>query len=379
VSVFDDMERTDIEPSGHLISRADYLNASARPEAAQVRNQVDAMLGRYPEAHRIEIVRRIRSRDDRLHRSALFELTLHELLIRQGFTIIAIEPQLPGGRAPDFLVEAPDATRLYLEATLAMGEIGADPGADRRMREVLQAIDDVDSPDFFLSLHPRGRPDQPVAVAKLRRQIQAWVNGLDHEAVVADFAAHRPLPSIALERHGLRIIIEALPKNTRSRAGRAIGGRMLAGGQVNPHLAIKVSVEGKGGHYGDLDLPLVVAVNALDEFANVDSAIDALFGTDAVVVDANGGMRNVRNPDGAWRGPGGPVYTRVSAVLSTERLSAWDLTQRSIRLILNPWAARPLADIPLRIAVHRVADGRLTVEPGETLAALLGLPAGWPE
>jgi hypothetical protein len=39
------------------------------------------------------MIRRLRSRDDVLHRSAFFELLLHALLIRQGFTIVEIEPR----------------------------------------------------------------------------------------------------------------------------------------------------------------------------------------------------------------------------------------------------------------------------------------------
>jgi len=40
-----------------------------------------------------------------------------------------------------------------------------------------------------------------------------------------------------------------------------------------------------------------------------------------------------RDGDGAWWGCGGPVNKRVSAVLSTEGLTAWSLGQRSARLI----------------------------------------------
>jgi hypothetical protein len=69
---------------------------------------------------------------------------------------------------------------------------------------------------------------------------------------------------------------------------------MLAGSQINPHLAIKSSVEGKAGHYGELDLPFVIAVNALDEFADAASAIDALFGSDGVAIGHNGDVLPTR-------------------------------------------------------------------------------------
>jgi hypothetical protein len=377
--IFDEVDRTAAEPASHLVGLFDYLNASARREAVRVRATLEAMLEHYPEDHRAELVRRLRSRDDRLHRSSVFELVMHELLIRQGLRVVEIEPVLANGRAPDFLVEAPDGSQFYLEATIASGEAGADAGSDRRMREALQAIDEVVSPDFFLGVHTSGAPRSQVATGRLRRAVQAFVDGLDYDTARVNFEAQRPTPIFSMEHDGLRIVIDVIPKNTRQAGGRAIGSRVLPGGVVTPHVAIKSAIEGKAGRYGDLNLPYVIAVSALEEFANADSAIDALFGTEAVVVHADGRDEWVRNPDGAWRNRNGPVYTRVSAVLSTERLSAWDLGQRSLRLIHNPWAARPLGDVPLGVEVRRVVDERLVTVPGRSLREILELPEGWPE
>ena len=379
MSAFDVLDRTDIEPAGHLISRADYLNASARPEAARVRAFVDQLLDQYPAAKRDALVRRLRSRDDSPHRSAWFELILHGLILARGFTVIDIEPPLPGGRSPDYLVGAPDGREFFLEATVAEGEIGADPGADRRLRDVLQAIDDVNSPDVFLSLHHRGVPAQPVRIGRLRAQVQRFVDALDYDALVAGLAARRPGPMISLEEHGLLLRITAIPKNLRQAGGRAMGGRMLPGGLIHPNTPIKAAVESKAGRYGQLDRPYIIAVCALETFANADAAIDALFGTDQVVVNPDGGHRWARNRDGAWMGPGGPVHTRVSAVLSTERLSPWDVAQRPMRLIHNPWAARPILDLPIGVEVRQVVEDRLRVQPGLSLAEIFQLPAGWPE
>lgn len=377
--IFDDTKRVDIEPAGHLVGGFEYLNASARVEAARVRDVLEDMMTRYPEANRAELTRRIRSRGERLHRSAVFELILHDLLLRHGFHILEIEPELPNGRAPDFLVEAADGIRFYLEATIAWGEAAADPGADRRMMDALQAIDDVTSPNFFLSLHTRGTPARQVAMGRLRRDVQAFVDRLDYDAVVDAVENNRPTPVYQAEIEGLHILIEPIPKNLRGQGGgRAIGGRMLPGGVVRPHEAIASAIRGKAGRYGELDLPYVVAVNALETYANRESVIDALFGTEAVVVRRDG-HEWVRNPDGVWYGRGGPTNTRVSAVLSTERLSGWDIGQRSLRLIANPWAARPLPGILLGVEVKRVENERLVTTPGATLAELFELPEGWPE
>ncbi|MCT4369068.1 hypothetical protein CLG85_001420 [Yangia mangrovi] len=247
VTAFDHLVREGQEPASHLIGKFDYLNTSGRPEADAVRALVDQWLADYPASHRPEMIRRLRSRNDILHSSSLFELMLHALLLRQGFTVVEIEPALPNGRSPDFLVEAPSGAHFYLEATLASGMDNVAVGADRRMREALQAIDEVQSPDFFLHLHTRGTPTQPVAVSGLRRSLQSFVDGLDYEQAVAnEESGMAAAPIWQHDEHGAHFTIEPVPKNVRRMGGRAVGSRMLPGGVIHPEIAIRSAVKKKG-------------------------------------------------------------------------------------------------------------------------------------
>jgi hypothetical protein len=69
----------------------------------------------------------------------------------------------------------------------------------------------------------------------------------------------------------------------------------------------------------------------------------------------------------------------VSAVLSTEQLTAWSLGQRRARLILNPWAENPLTDLDLTVDQH-APDGDLLIKrDGKSLREVYGLADGWPE
>lgn len=58
---------------------------------------------------------------------------------------------------------------------------------------------------------------------------------------------------------------------------------------------------------------------------------------------------------------------------------AWDVGQRPMRLIHNPWAARPILDLQVGIEVRQVANERLSITPGQSLPQIFGLPLGWPE
>ena len=378
--IFDGNERTNIEPACHLISQFDYLNRSARPEAAHVRTIMEEMLALYPEPHRSKLVPRLQSRDDIQHNGAVFELILHELLIRRKCRVIAIEPEIPGNsHKPDFLVESPEGFRFYLEAKIATGALGAAPGADRRMRDALQAIDEVDSPNFFLCLRSHGIPASQVPKKQLRHEVQSFVNALDNKTVVAAFEAGRSSPTYTFEHDGLRVQVEVVPKRFKGNGGRAIGVQVMPGGVVEPHLPIRNALNEKAGRYGKPNLPFIIAVNALDQYANEDSAIEALFGTKCFAERDDGSVRIAHEHDGVWGTAAHPIYQRVSAVFSTERLSAWKLGQCSARLIVNPWAAHTIPDYPLGVDVLQGGDECLARSSGLTLREILGLPEGWPE
>ena len=156
---------------------------------------------------------------------------------------------------------------------------------------------------------------------------------------------------------------------------------MLDASWVQPRCAIRDAVIGKATRYGDLDLPYVVAVNATSDYADEEDAVDALFGPLATIVRSTGAgyeHEPARLPDSVWKGRGGPTNTRVSAVLSTERLTPWSVGKQRARLIINPWARKPLPELALGVDVLRLEGPLLRRFPGNDLRTIFGCPEGWP-
>jgi hypothetical protein len=377
--LFDDRLRTLEGGASHVISQFDYLNESARPEAVCVRDLVDEWLSHYPAPQRGRLVNRLRSRDNILHHGAFFELLLHELLLKSSCEVIAIERSIEGSeRKPDFLASTPGGERFYLEATLATGRSQADAGRQQLLSEALQAIDSVESPNFFLSLHIRGMPTQPISARGLRHRLRQFLAPLDPAVASAQLEQGVFEPYSHVEEHdGVRLLITAVPKH-RPAAGRALGGYSLPPRERDAHLRIRDAVAGKASRYGELDLPYIVAVNAQGHYADCDDAFAALFGSDAAT-EQDGKWVPTRMPDGALSGPRGPQNTRVSAVLSTERLGSWSIRQQRARLIHNPWAQRPLISRPFALEEWRPQGEHLVRSEGASLGEIFGLPEGWPE
>lgn len=355
-----------------MIARFDYLDASASPEAGRVRAAVELMFSRYPKHGHRQLRDRLRSRDNISHLSAFFELVVHELIIRSGASILAIEPEIDGtNRSPDFLAQDQHGRRFYVEAALATGQSDQEAAAEKLWRQAVQSIDEVQSPDFFLRLERSGAPTAPIKGKELRHRVEAWLRTLNYRAIAKAWEEGGDLDTFVDKVNGVTIRLTPVPR--KATRGSSVRTRSIAAGieywegeAVGP---IRSAIIGKAGRYGDLGLPYIVAVNALYEAAEEDLAEDALFG-----IPGSG----ISLTKGVWRSAHRPTNTRLSAVLSTERLDPWSLGYREIRLFDNPWARYPLNGISLGVDRLAVEGRELVRHQGQRLHQILGLPADWP-
>jgi hypothetical protein len=130
-----------------------------------------------------------------------------------------------------------------------------------------------------------------------------------------------------------------------------------------------------------LDKPYIVAVNAVSPFTDQDSVIDALFGTEQLIItdDPDQPVIPRRQPNGVWKGPSGPQYTRVSAILVATRLRSGNIADRDLTLYHNPWAALPYAGRLTQLSEVHVKDRKLHMKAGVHPRQIFALPEGWPE
>ena len=375
--LFDDIHRPDLEvPHRHDPAFA-YLNRSGRPEAARVRQLIEDWLTRYPAHDRGALISRLRSNIDDQHKGAFFELFVHELLLVRGHRVLEIEPKLSHTqRSPDFLVEAKEGHRLYLECALATGRSQGVVAAQARLNQALTALDRTPSPRHFLDLTVHGMPTAPITIKTLIKDLRAWTAALPDGDRAIDATPFE------YQEHGATIALRAYPRRHPERARRAIGVQFFPVRQVTVDTDVKAALEKKANRYGMLDHPYVVAVNALALFARDDAAIDALFGSPCVIVEQTVGgfsQRADRNPDGIWRGPAGARRKGLSAVLSTEQVDPWNFARRRARLIRNPWSKTPVPSFDLGVDVFQPENGSCDIAAGRSMSEIFGLSDGWPE
>jgi len=388
--LYDQIVRAERRARRQNESGFDYMNSSARPGICAIRELLEHWFEHLPDNAQADIRARFRSRDEVQHQSAWFELFWHELLRCGGYDA-EVHPTVANVTTnPDFLPKRDGVSKFYLEATLAMPP--GDLAADRRLAELHDTLDRMNSPDYFLEFQYRGSPEGNIRGRALRERLEHWLQQLNFEEISRSYQDQNygAVPTFTWSEQGLSLTFTPLPKGHQFR-GQTGGARPV--GAVMPmemrmlrtHDDIRAAVEGKATKYGDLEIPLVVAVNIMDDFCDDLDVWNALFGEEQLlaILQADGQWRDEwgpRVPNGAWRGRGGPRNTLVSAVVVTHQLSPSNLRTHAVELIHNPWAAHPLSAESFRLAQRTVAvpNGRIHRQDGTSAADLLGIPEPWP-
>ncbi len=133
--LFDDVVRVDDTVARYAEGDFPFLNRSSWPESARIRDELERWFARFPSSavdaarERRDLRGRFRSRSDRDHQAAFFELFVHELLMRLTLGV-EVHPAVPGlSKRPDFLVTPANGEPFYVEAVAVSGKSEAELSA----------------------------------------------------------------------------------------------------------------------------------------------------------------------------------------------------------------------------------------------------------
>lgn len=386
-SLFDDIHRDYQGAARYSESQFTYLNRSARPEANLIRALLEAWFSRYPQAEAADIRARFRSRNDLQHYSAFFELFLHELLLKLGLHP-QIHPTLPFiARHPDFLIESSNKKSFYMEVVVASNMSEDEYAARARMDVVYDSINRLDSPNFFIGMDIQGVPQTPPPAGPTRSFLSKNLAGLDPDQMMKLLRSGLDaLPHWHYEYGDWKIDFYPIPKSTEARGKpgtRPIGLQFYGPQFMDSRAAIREALCTKAGRYGDLTLPYVVAVNALDRSTDSTAIMEALFGKEKYLIDLSrpktSDLKMTRELNGVWTSKSGPRYTRLSAVLVAIGLSPWNLPRANVRLYHNPWANLPYNSQLTLLPQAVPFTGHIELVEGKSLSSVFDLPYEWPE
>lgn len=378
ILLFSPSRPADAEFAANLETTYAFLNRSARPEFAAVRDRLEAWFARYPDQAKRDLAARFCA-DDKHHQAAHFELYIHELLLRLGCAV-EIHPSILGRTTtPDFSVKTPEGQPLYVEAAIITGQSKSDESADARMRQALDVFERIKTPNFVLDVGWDRDPPAPLPARRIAEKVEKWLAALDPDVELARYVDAKEkfsvLPVLKFPEHQIGLEFRALPKKSDRRADsqRAIGIQAPPGGCVGTAFDLRRRIKSKATRYGDLDAPFVLAVHVVSPFGDEGDVTRGLFG-DEVYEFAEGrpdsGQFKIR-PNGAWSDVS--ACDGLAGLLAVWDMRPWTRTEARARLFHNPWAAYPLGAALNRLPSTKVIDRDLVHSVGETLQSVLNL------
>lgn len=372
--LFDEGERTNFSDPSRSQSGYDYLNTSAREEAAEIRRVFQAMFEAYPEADKSSFIADFTSDRDETHLAAVLELVTFSLLVSSGNMCLSVHPELPkSDKQPDFLFENAQGEKFYVECVYSQGVSSEQSGAKKRKESVLEIVDQIDSPIYWLDVDMEGEPRSPPSLKKIRARLQKFVDELPNdlsEEVLRDFPKKLAFQE---EFGGASLIVKPFSRRAEGGPKRTIGLEFGGVSWHSPGTAAKNVLKKKAARYGELDAPFLIVVGGrgLGFSGNdVDSTLYGLttsrLGEDEIFRTGDMLLTETKN-------------TKVSAVLSVRELNCWSLASRKGVLHINPWAKFSLPDLGLNVSESHFQLSGFAAGEGAAFGESFDLPEGWPE
>ena len=350
-------------PAPYAMSAADYLRRSRREEFRRIREFSNGCFSRYPTEHRPDLKGKLLSPDDRHHEAAVFELVMYEFLCRSGLSV-EIHPKLGSDRSrrPDYLVWCGDKHRFLLELALATEASDRESRKGKLFAAIYDAVNSLESPDFFLWLRKSGSPDMEINKRKLTNELMSWLATLNYDHLLENNDLDR-LPRYTYSEKGLTLEFIALPKTPEARgrhATRTLATTGVAAQWSRTATIIESTLRKKANKYGHHNESYVVAINVLTTTMDEGDVMRAL--------------------EGVWlKKNAAPTNQRLSGALIVRGLEAWNLGRVRWKLYHNPWALRPLRPGLLDLPQFVWNAGQARSVEGVEIWETLGLWEGWPE
>ena len=375
--IFDDFARDDPGRMYDGESMFLFLNRSSRPAVEATRLTIEDWFAAYPPDHQGSLRGSIRSKINNQHHAAYFELFLHELFRKMGFRI-TIHPDIPNSNHhPDFYLTSDNLSPFYVEAKLASGQSESEIAEEKLWGDVIRCIDEIESPDFYLTIHPKSIPDSPPRLTDIKKHVTKFIHNLSstHQKGREDICIR-----------GLQFGIGVIPRgdskgNSRLGSIGSIWGEWnIIPSDLTDHLGD--AIERKSKRYGKLDAPYLIAVDIMNASLSPLDLFNVLYGI--------GPEEIIRPKDGSRLGielrqSGGvlPKYPNVTAIIAFHQVMPsfiphdWPIPQAYV--CPNPWAQHPLPEAIPRLFRFELVNDRFVPVAGDPLTEILGLPPNWPD
>ena len=380
MKLFEQKNRTHLEPALHNENSFDYYDYSARKDVEAVRNVLNQWFEKYP----VEEKKELKSRFKKSFSSAFYELFIFSLFKYQGFEII-IHPEIPNSsKRPDFLLKK-ENIEFYLEAKEAKNKTFKEEAEEKRKNQIYDTLNKLESPNFFLRIEELiSKTERQPSVRKIIPIIENELKKICPDKVTEDILnlGYDSSPRIFFDDEDLKLTISLIPKDPKNRntGGRPIGAYHMGIHWGGAEDSIKNSFSKKAKRYGKLEKPYIICINATgSKFSgeyDVDNAVWGKLGISWSTDPNNKDEKLVRQRDGIFMGEKGPIFQNVSGVFITN-IMEFSIHVSNYWLIKHPFSNNELDFNIFKLAFQCVENGNIIYNEGETIGEILNINANW--
>lgn len=382
MAVYTSRSRTDSSPKRASEPEAEFFDRIAGPFWDQVRDVINEWWSHLPDHAQPGARSRLLDRNsDSNVFSALWELYLHEMLLGSGCTVEIEQSLGTRGKYPDFLATR-GGEQFVVEAIWTPQRV-TDAMHNGLPPTLVDAIDNVPSPNFFVSVSIDATGSAAPSQKRLKAGLTRWLAELDPDQVLAGYEQHTvPLPTHMWQEAGWSVSFTAIPRSPDKRGGpstRTIGVYPAMAWFNSRSELVLHAVKKKGKKYGELSLPFIVAVGHAALFPEDEDIEASLYGRSVEHTDTDGASTVSRLPDGYWTTPCDHGHGRVSGVLVVDNPAPWTWTKNTPVLWHSPDPSSiPAPVLPTWATVQLVGDQVERQPAGAPAHTAVRLAEHWP-
>lgn len=325
------------------------------------------------------------AKEDAQFKSAFFELFLHEFLVATG-GIVRVEPDL-NDLTPDFAVcektEVNGQMNYVVEASDIDLERGTKLERDWNERSAIDALNEIDSPSFFLVAEARGELESTPPKRGLKATFENLIKKANYEELLLktnepnfDFSE---LPAAAYTFSNWTIVGHLCPVTPENLevGGDFVGVFSGDADSIDDIGRTRNRLYDKARRYKNVD-NLIIALRCDDSNHRLK---ETLFGSQQLnFFTHNDPTETTELPapyysqklDGFWFNSGGPQNDHVIGVATFYGVHPWSLDEVRAVFYPNPYVDKPMPKWTNSVTHAEYNNGEISIVEGVPVSSFLG-------
>ena len=381
VVLFDSKTRNDTELPLNAETTYSFFDRSSLEAYARLRQMLQRWVDRVPPTKQKDIAGRMRHkgvgspREQQNFNGAFFELFLHEFLTGTRGDV-TVDPKI-NGLTPDFGVSEPRHNKSTIDYVVEATDIDVERGTDLELnwneRRALDILNEIESPNFYLSVETDGVLNEPVPMRKLKRPFEELVRNANYDQIMAIKEQHgyrsKFFPSVTVQHRNWSITgnLKPVHPERQPRKERFTGTGPARCDFVDIHQKPKKRLYEKANRYkniGNLILAVRGELNYFDEVLFGSMAMQITRPTDPTHPGPFPPARTVYQPNGFWFNTKGPLNMHVVGVVVFRSLHPHCIDKATAMFYANPFSKDPLPAWTHDISHAKYCDGEIDFVEG---------------